>query len=700
MDIKVPLSKLSLAKENVRRDRDDAGIDEVIATIKARGLLQNLGVIAARKKGCYEVVYGGRRLRALQLMATRGELDGGTAFEVACKVRDKATAFEDSLAENVTRLAMHPLDECAAFRRLVEQGSDEASIAERWGITPRQVAQRLRLAGLATDIADAYRRRQITLDIAQAYATTADQALQTRIFEQHRYYRPAADAIRREIAQAGVAGDHRLALFVGRAAYEAAGGVVEDALFTDQITFRDRELLERLAEDKAAADAAALREALGVAEVRVGRGGYGGVGHDETRDLKYVETVHVPLVAADQTRYDELSARYNELTGEGERDSDELDDDEQAELERISAEIDALDASTEVVDPAEMTNAVAFVVIDADGQLSRYRQLFVPKNVPVPTTTDNANATPASDVPVPAKPFAESAQLAAELADQRGQILAASLAQSPALAADVLAFAVACGVLGTYRARVAELKLALTARTAGRAVHNIIFDTTAAAATLRQIEEGLELGWLALPRVADQFAGFQALSDGAKSAIVAVAVARMVEPTVNTAAGGDRRSDFHELLAALMGIDAADWWRPTSANYWDRATKAVMLEALDDFGGNVLRGRYASEKKGALSATMEQLCAGAAIVEPEVKARALAYVPPIMQFGSASDAANHPAGDSEDGITGTADSESIDDGAIDTADEGLADDAETIDDADGTDRFVPATIPVPIDQAA
>ena len=71
----VKLSKLRLSEFNVRTS-DDLNIDQLAADIGARGILQNLLVTPVTKpRGSFAVFDGGRRLRALNLRADRGEIN-------------------------------------------------------------------------------------------------------------------------------------------------------------------------------------------------------------------------------------------------------------------------------------------------------------------------------------------------------------------------------------------------------------------------------------------------------------------------------------------------------------------------------------------------------------------------------------------------------------------------------------------------
>src|SRR5437870_4992606 len=170
----IPLNKLTPSPRNVRRSSDEAADRQLKADIAARGLLQNLVVAPAKKpRGCFTVEAGGRRLRALQALAEDGTLEA--AHEVSCLViaSGASDAREASLAENFSRLAMNPADECLAFGQLIEQGADVEGIARRFGVTARFVEGRLRLSALAPVVFDALGAGEITLDVAKPYAAGA-----------------------------------------------------------------------------------------------------------------------------------------------------------------------------------------------------------------------------------------------------------------------------------------------------------------------------------------------------------------------------------------------------------------------------------------------------------------------------------------------------------------------------------------------
>ncbi|HPB23328.1 MAG TPA: ParB/Srx family N-terminal domain-containing protein, partial [Novosphingobium sp.] len=115
----IPLGKLRLSEANVRKNDSNLFIEEFAASIEAKGLLQNLIVVPAKKKGMFDVTAGGRRLRAFNFLLAGGKIDKG--YEVPCRVLDidAAEQSELSLIENIIRLDMTPTDEIRAYKHFI-----------------------------------------------------------------------------------------------------------------------------------------------------------------------------------------------------------------------------------------------------------------------------------------------------------------------------------------------------------------------------------------------------------------------------------------------------------------------------------------------------------------------------------------------------------------------------------------------------
>ena len=135
----IPLSRLALAPENVRKTPPDEFAEtDLRASIAAHGLLENLVARAddPAEDGAerFTVVAGGCHLSALKVLAEDGTLDADPP--VPSKIAANGNAGEVSLAENVVRIAMHPADQVVAFSRLARDGATAAPIRKRRSSTP------------------------------------------------------------------------------------------------------------------------------------------------------------------------------------------------------------------------------------------------------------------------------------------------------------------------------------------------------------------------------------------------------------------------------------------------------------------------------------------------------------------------------------------------------------------------------------
>jgi ParB family chromosome partitioning protein len=163
----IPFNKLILSRANVRRVKAGVSIEELAEDIARRTLLQSLSVrpvldADGAETGRFEVPAGGRRFRALQLLVKQKRMS--KTQPVPCVVRQDGLAEEDSLAENVQRVPLHPLDQFRAFQSLRDKGLTEEDIAARFFVTSSVVKQRLRLAAVSDKLLEIYAEDGMTLD--------------------------------------------------------------------------------------------------------------------------------------------------------------------------------------------------------------------------------------------------------------------------------------------------------------------------------------------------------------------------------------------------------------------------------------------------------------------------------------------------------------------------------------------------------
>lgn len=90
---------------------------------------------------------------------------------------------EVSLAENIERAPLHPLDQFRAFRAMREKGMTEEAIAAAFFVDVKVVKQRLRLVTVAPELLKVYAEDAATLEQLMAFTISGDHARQAQVWE-------------------------------------------------------------------------------------------------------------------------------------------------------------------------------------------------------------------------------------------------------------------------------------------------------------------------------------------------------------------------------------------------------------------------------------------------------------------------------------------------------------------------------------
>src|SRR5258708_1459859 len=357
----IPFNKLVLSQSNVRRVKAGVSIEDLAADIARRGcLLQSLNVRPVldadrAETGIFEVPAGGRRFRALELLVKQKRL--AKTAPVPCVVRDASTnilAEDDSLAENVQRVPLHPLDQFRAFRDMRQKGMSEEDIAAAFFVGVNVVKQRLRLAAVSEKLLDIYAEDGMSLDQLMAFTVTADHVRQEQLWEAlQQSWNKEPFQIRRMLTERTVRASDKRALFVGLDAYEQAGGIVlrdlfehDDGGWLENVTLLDSMVAAKL---KAGAEKIAA-EGWKWIEVNVDFP----FGH--THHLRELEGTPTDLSAEEQATIDALNAEYAKLEAEYEN-ADELPDEVDARLGEIETALAAFEDRPVNYDSAEIGRA-------------------------------------------------------------------------------------------------------------------------------------------------------------------------------------------------------------------------------------------------------------------------------------------------------------------------------------------------------
>jgi ParB family chromosome partitioning protein len=378
----IPFNKLVLSQSNVRRIKAGVSIEELAQDIARRTLLQSLTVRPVvdgdgNETGMFEIPAGGRRYRALELLVQQKRL--ARTAPIPCVVRTEGLAEEDSLAENVQRAPLHPLDQFRAFRDLREKGMSEEEIAAVFFVSNQVVKQRLKLASVSPKLLEVYAEDGMTLDQLMAFTVNPDHERQEQVWEpMQRSHTREPYQIRRQLTEGAVRASDKRTRFVGIDAYEAAGGDVMRDLFQqdDGGWLQNPVLLDRLVAEKLEQEAAAVR-AQGWKWVEIALD----FPYGHTFGLRQISGEPIAMSDEEIATAQALRAEYDRLE-QDHADADELPEEIDQQLGEIEAALAALDERPVKYDPDEIARAGVFVSIDGSGELRIERGYVRPEDEP------------------------------------------------------------------------------------------------------------------------------------------------------------------------------------------------------------------------------------------------------------------------------------------------------------------------------
>jgi ParB family transcriptional regulator, chromosome partitioning protein len=628
----IPFNKLVLSQSNVRRVKAGVSIEELAEDITRRSLLQSLNVrpvlnAEGQETGMFEVPAGGRRFRALELLVKQKRMNKTQL--VPCVVRTDGLAEEDSLAENVQRVALHPLDQFRAFQTLREKGLSEEEIAARFFVSPTVVKQRLKLAAVSEKLLDVYAEDGMTLGQLMAFTVTNDHPRQDQVRERLAgTYNKEPYYIRRQLTEGAVRAADKRAQFVGVDAYQAAGGVVMRDLFEhdDGGWLQDPALLDRLVIEKLKAEAETLR-AVGWKWITVAPDfPYGHMAGLRRLDGQTVDLTDEERASREalRTELDRLEHEYAE--------SDELPEDvDQRRLGEIETALAAFEERPAVYDPAQVACAGVFVSIDGEGNLRIERGYVRSEDEPPAEPVDSDGGDPpAATAPAATiqravitvgsngysepqgegeeedgiKPLSE--RLITELTAHRTLALRDALANDPGVAFAAVLHALC---LGAFYRMSSGTCLEISAKSAS-------FSTQAPgladSVSVKAIEARHQQWAKQLPKDEDDlWAALVAFDGDSQAALFAHCASLSVNAVHEPWNRSPRRHDHADTLARTVNLNmAAAGWSPTVDNYLGRVPKARILEAVREAKGEASAQLIDHLKKPEMAKEAERLLAG------------------------------------------------------------------------------------------
>lgn len=636
----IPFNKLVLSQSNVRRIKAGVSIEDLAASIARRGLIQSISVFPVvdaqgNETGMFEVPAGGRRFRALELLVKQKRL--AKVSPVPCVVRERDSAIlaeEVSLAENIERAPLHPLDQYRAFQDMRDKGMTEEEIAAAFFVQAQVVKQRLRLASASPALLEIYAEDGMTLEQLMAFTVSSDHARQEQVWDAIKdAWSKEPYQIRRMLTETTVRASDKRAVFVGIETYEAAGGIVMRDLFQsdDGGWLQDASLLERLVAEKLRATAETIAgEGWKWIEVAVS------FPYDTTRGLRELQGEPLDLSAEEQATIEALNAEYQKLEAEYEG-ADELPDEVDQRLGEIETALAAFETRPMRYDADDIPRAGVFISIAHDGSLAIDRG-YVRAEDEAPIDPEVENGVDADSDPVepsvqravitiggqPAepedgedddvvKPLPE--RLVIELTAYRTLALRNAVAENPHVAMTALLHKL---VSDTFMTRMYR-----GAMEAG--VKHVFFpaqdDALKDSPSARAVQDR-HAAWAGdIPK--DDAALWDWLADldePSRMALLAHCVSYGVNalyerPNPHSGSGVsqhtlDMRLSQADRLTKATGLDLVEaGWRPTFGNYLNRVTKPRILQAVREGASEQAAQLIDHLKKGDMAKEAERLLA-------------------------------------------------------------------------------------------
>ncbi|MEX3014059.1 ParB/RepB/Spo0J family partition protein [Gymnodinialimonas hymeniacidonis] len=617
----IPFNKLMLSQSNVRHVKAGVSIEELAEDIARRTLLASITVRPVlddngAETGMFTIPAGGRRFRALELLVKQKRLNK-TAL-VPCVVRMEGLAEEDSLAENIQRAPLHPLDQFRAFQAMRDKGRTEEEIAAAFFVSASVVKQRLKLAAVAPALHDAYAEEDLTLDQLMAFAVNPDHERQEQVWEAlQRHYSKQPYEIRRMLTEGAVRASDKRAQFVGLDNYVEAGGEILRDLFQqdDGGWLQDASLLDVMVSEKLANEAAVVQvEGWKWVEVDTD------FPYGHTFGMRRIHEEVEPMSDVEAADYQALKAEYDALEGEH-AEADELPEEVDARLGDIETAMEALQDRPIRFEAEDLALAGAFVSIDSSGRLRVERGYVRSEDEPVEEADDEGDVAPEDttvddpdDIVVPAtegeeeddglKPLSD--RLVMELTAHRTLALRNALAQNPQVAFLAALHAMTLRLFYRYGL---DSCVEIEPSTAAFGSQVPGLGDTAYAQAIDQRHET----WASnLPkRSEDLWEALTEFDSCSRETLFAHCVAMSVNAVHDPYQRRPRAIAHADVLAGTVGLDMAKTdWVVTGDSYLGRVTKARILEAVHEAKGEDAANRISGLKKPEMVTAAEDLLVG------------------------------------------------------------------------------------------
>lgn len=150
----IHIDSLKEHPDNPRKEIGD--VSELAASIKAKGIMQNLTVVPGKVKDTYTVIIGHRRLNAAREAGLR---------TLPCVIVEmtEQEQIETMLLENMQRVDLTPFEQAQGFQMMIDFGDSIEEISEKTGFSETTVRRRIKMNELDADKLKKVSERQISI---------------------------------------------------------------------------------------------------------------------------------------------------------------------------------------------------------------------------------------------------------------------------------------------------------------------------------------------------------------------------------------------------------------------------------------------------------------------------------------------------------------------------------------------------------
>ncbi|MFA5122844.1 ParB/RepB/Spo0J family partition protein [Zavarzinia sp.] len=167
----LPIEQLQPNPKQPRKRFTPEALEELVTSIKARGILQPILVRRLGTAERYEIIAGERRWRAAQTAQLH-------SVPVVVKDFTDAEVMEVALVENIQRADLTPIEEAAGYQRLIEEfGHTQEALAQVVGKSRSHIANLLRLLTLPGPVKELVEQGALSAGHARALIGLPDAAV-------------------------------------------------------------------------------------------------------------------------------------------------------------------------------------------------------------------------------------------------------------------------------------------------------------------------------------------------------------------------------------------------------------------------------------------------------------------------------------------------------------------------------------------